>query len=83
MNYLLIEVCNANPAFREELHDLEDIYPGLVILENSCQSECALCESSCYVYFNGDIIRADDFPTLLHLLHFAITRTITEMENSQ
>ena len=83
MSNLLVEVCNANPAFQEELENLEHTYPGLVLLENDCQSQCELCASSCYVYFNGDIVYADDFPTMLQLLELTIYRAITEMETSE
>ncbi|MCL6631281.1 MAG: YuzB family protein [Alicyclobacillus herbarius] len=63
--FILIEVCDANPACVPELFQLEEAFPGVSVLETSCLSECDLCAERPYVFFNAEIVSAMDVPTLL------------------
>ncbi|WP_067933674.1 DUF1450 domain-containing protein [Alicyclobacillus kakegawensis] len=63
--FVLIEVCDANPACVPDLFALETEYPAVSVLETSCLSECELCALQAYVFVNGDIVTADDVPSLL------------------
>ncbi|QSO53413.1 DUF1450 domain-containing protein [Alicyclobacillus curvatus] len=66
--FILIEVCDANPASRPELFRLEEEFVGISIIENTCMSECELCAQCSYVFFDGDIMVADTPDSLLSLL---------------
>ncbi|MCL6625029.1 DUF1450 domain-containing protein [Alicyclobacillus shizuokensis] len=63
--FVLIEVCDANPACVSDLFELETEYPAVSVLETPCLSECELCALQPYVFVNGDIVAGDDVPSLL------------------
>lgn len=58
LRYVIIEVCDANPAAGSLLYTLESDFPGVSILETACMSECDLCARFPYVFIDGELIHA-------------------------
>lgn len=63
--FSIVEVCDANPAACTALFDLEEEFPGLSVMENSCMNECELCALRPYAFVDGIRI---DAPTVEMLL---------------
>lgn len=70
--WMMVEVCDANPAACKELFDLEEAYPGLSVLETSCMSECELCAARPYVFVNGARMDAPTVDALLQAVRKAL-----------
>ncbi|MCL6453275.1 MAG: YuzB family protein [Alicyclobacillus sp.] len=66
--YALIEVCDANPAAQQALYALEEVFPGLSVLETSCLSECELCARRPYVFVDGTRLDAPSVDALIELV---------------
>lgn len=80
--FILIEVCDANLASGPELTRLEDEFKGVSVIENSCMSECELCASRSYVFFNSELITADTTGSLLSLLRERIRQETVEQTDT-
>lgn len=65
---VLIEVCSSNLASVPQLFELEQNYSEVTILENDCQSYCAVCATGPYVLYEGDLLSSDDVPSLIEQL---------------
>ncbi|MCL6442824.1 MAG: YuzB family protein [Alicyclobacillus sp.] len=65
---ILIEVCDANEACVPDLFALESEYVDVSVLENACMSECDLCITSPYVFFNGELLQANSAQALLQMI---------------
>lgn len=63
--FILIEVCDANPACCDKLFQLESEYEGVSIIENTCMSECELCASRPYLFLDSQIITAETVDELI------------------
>lgn len=63
--FFIVEVCDANPAACAAVFALEEEFPGIVVMETSCMSECELCASRPYAFIDG--LRMDA-PTVEQLM---------------
>lgn len=80
--FIVIEVCDANPASSAELFQLEEEFPGVSVLETGCMSHCELCARNPYVYVDGELVSADTVSDLLILVRSriqAVSDSETEM----
>lgn len=77
--FILIEVCDANPAARNELFQLESDYPGVTVMENSCMSECELCARSPYVFLNGELIAQESLDELLVQIRARLSQLLDDV----
>jgi uncharacterized protein YuzB (UPF0349 family) len=73
---IMIEVCDANPAADPRLFRLEEKYPQVSILENSCMSECELCRTYPYVFLNGELLFEETVDGLLTRIEQYIQQTV-------
>lgn len=77
-DWVLIEVCDANPADCPELFALEQEFPGLTVLENACMSQCDLCARFPYVLLDGELVTAPDTAALLHKVRAELSRRMED-----
>ncbi|KPV43540.1 DUF1450 domain-containing protein [Alicyclobacillus ferrooxydans] len=76
--FILLEVCDANPAATSELYGLENEYPGLSVMENSCMSECELCAARPYVFLNGELLAASPVEDLMLLIRSRLNQLFAD-----
>lgn len=54
MGLVVVEICDGNLMARVNLEDiLEEEYPEVTVIENSCLSFCGLCAVRPYALVNG------------------------------
>jgi uncharacterized protein YuzB (UPF0349 family) len=71
--FIILEFCDANPA--SELQTLlQNEFPEITILENSCMSECQLCEETWYAFIDGELVSGEDKETFLKEIRAFIQR---------
>jgi uncharacterized protein YuzB (UPF0349 family) len=76
LGFIVIEVCDANPAADPRLFQLEEKYPQVTVLENSCMSECELCRQHPYVFLNGELLFEETVDGLLTRIEQFIQQTV-------
>ncbi|SFU98374.1 DUF1450 domain-containing protein [Alicyclobacillus macrosporangiidus] len=80
-DWMLIEVCDANPADCPELFALEQEFPGLSVLETACMSHCDLCASSPYVLLDGEMVTAPDTTALFDKVREELARRMADQRS--
>jgi uncharacterized protein YuzB (UPF0349 family) len=73
---VILEVCDANKMSQPELFDLEETFPGVSVLENSCMNQCELCARQPYVFVNDQIVSDPESTNLLEKIKKEISRIL-------
>ncbi|MGP4071362.1 DUF1450 domain-containing protein [Piscibacillus sp. B03] len=73
MGLVVVEICDGNLMARVNLEDiLEEEYPEVTVIENSCLSFCGLCAVRPYALVNGNRIFGKDVDDALAKIRKAI-----------
>lgn len=57
--FVIVEVCDVNPASTLEWEALEKEFPGLSVILHPCLSHCEICAEHFYAFVDGELITAD------------------------
>lgn len=79
MGFIIVEVCDSNPASALNLEFLETLYPGVTVLRSECMSKCGLCEHNVYAYVNGQIVFAKDANTCMAQICVQIEQELADL----
>lgn len=57
MGIVVVDICSANMITTIDIEGiLEEEFPEVAVVTNSCQSVCGLCAKACYANVNGKIV---------------------------
>jgi uncharacterized protein YuzB (UPF0349 family) len=80
--FVVVEVCDVNPAAALDLESLEDEYPGVSVILNPCLSQCATCATMPFVYVNGEILANENRETLLQEVKAVIEQELRDLDSN-
>ncbi|MCL6515744.1 DUF1450 domain-containing protein [Alicyclobacillus sp.] len=81
--WILVEVCDANPADIPALMQLEEEFPGVTVLENACMSHCELCARTPYVLVDGEPVTAPNTDELLDRIRAELRSKLETQDSSE
>lgn len=55
---ILVEVCDRNSIITSRLHELEEVYPEVAVLETNCLNMCNMCRARPFALVNGKRVYA-------------------------
>jgi len=57
MGIVIVDVCSANRLLQLDVEQIiEEEFPEVAVIVNSCLSYCGLCANSCFAHVNGKLI---------------------------
>lgn len=57
---VVIEVCANNRLAGERMLRMEQVLPGVTVLETDCMNTCGLCQVRAFAYVNGKLVHDPD-----------------------
>ncbi|MBX6395089.1 MAG: DUF1450 domain-containing protein [Alicyclobacillaceae bacterium] len=76
--FVVVEVCDINPASALNLTALEEEFPGVSVILNPCLSQCEFCAEHAYAFVNGEIVSDDDPESLLNEIRSRIEAALAQ-----
>lgn len=68
---IMLEFCDANPAAGLQ-EKIQEEFPDITVLENTCMSQCQLCDESWYAMLDGEVVYGNDECDFIDKLRIAI-----------